>query len=155
LKNENDSNQKEFSLKEFKNQANDDVKLDLSWTNEDMFQNKQEFSNVQVKLETKHLWDKFASIGTEMIITKCGRFIDLNIKLLGCFLFFDFYCLIRRMFPTFKVNVTGLEPQTKYILLMDIIPYDDSRYKYNNSEWNITGKAEPHTSNRLKNIIQR
>jgi hypothetical protein len=56
------------------------------------------------------------------------------------------------MFPTFKVNVTGLEPQTKYILLMDIIPYDDSRYKYNNSEWNVTGKAEPHTSGRLKNI---
>jgi hypothetical protein len=29
--------------------------------------------NIQVSLDTKPLWDKFASIGTEMIITKCGR----------------------------------------------------------------------------------
>jgi hypothetical protein len=78
--NESDSTQKEFSLKEFTNQANENVKLDLSWTNDEMFQNKGEFSNVQVKLETKPLWDKFASIGTEMIITKCGRFVDLKLS---------------------------------------------------------------------------
>ena len=53
------------------------------------------------------------------------------------------------MFPTFKINVTGLEPQSKYIFLMDVVPVDDNRYKYNNSEWNITGKAEPHTFNRF------
>jgi hypothetical protein len=29
--------------------------------------------NIHVSLDTKPLWDKFASIGTEMIITKCGR----------------------------------------------------------------------------------
>ena len=37
---------------------------------------------IQVKLETKNLWEEFSSIGTEMIITKCGRFVlistDLN-----------------------------------------------------------------------------
>ena len=77
--NESDSTQKEFSLKEFTNQANENVKFDLSWTNDEMFQNKGEFSNVQVKLETQPLWDKFASIGTEMIITKCGRFVDENL----------------------------------------------------------------------------
>lgn len=53
------------------------------------------------------------------------------------------------MFPTFKISVLGLEPQAKYILMMDIVPADDHRYKYNNSEWNITGKAEPHTPGRL------
>jgi hypothetical protein len=31
--------------------------------------------NIHVLLDTKPLWDKFASIGTEMIITKCGRYI--------------------------------------------------------------------------------
>ena len=83
--------------------------------------------NIHVKLETKTLWNQFSEIGTEMIITKCGR----------------------RMFPTFKINITGLEPQSKYILLMDVIPADDNRYKYNNSEWNVTGKAEPHTVGRF------
>lgn len=83
--------------------------------------------NIQVKLETRGLWTQFASIGTEMIITKCGR----------------------RMFPTFKINISGLEPHAKYILLMDIVPADDNRYKYNSSEWNVTGKAEPHTSGRF------
>ena len=29
--------------------------------------------NIQVKLESRHLWQQFATIGTEMIITKCGR----------------------------------------------------------------------------------
>ena len=32
-------------------------------------------SSIQVSLDTKPLWDKFASIGTEMIITKCGRLL--------------------------------------------------------------------------------
>lgn len=53
------------------------------------------------------------------------------------------------MFPTFKINITGLEPQSKYILLMDVMPADDNRYKYNNFEWNVTGKAEPHTHGRF------
>jgi hypothetical protein len=59
------------------------------------------------------------------------------------------FSIFRRMFPTFKISVLGLEPQAKYILMMDIVPADDHRYKYNNSEWNITGKAEPHTPGRL------
>jgi hypothetical protein len=57
------------------------------------------------------------------------------------------------MFPTFKFSITGLEPQSKYIILMDIVPADDNRYKYNNSEWNITGKAEPHTTGRYINDL--
>lgn len=92
---------------------------------------KQEYfqsdPSIQVKLESRNLWLQFASIGTEMIITKCGR----------------------RMFPTFKISISGLEPHAKYILLMDIVPADDNRYKYNSSEWNVTGKAEPHTSGRF------
>ena len=61
------------------------------------------------------------------------------------------------MFPTFKISLTGLEPQAKYVLLMDVVPFDDNRYKYSNSEWNVTGKAEPHTPGRfeIKRIIYK
>jgi hypothetical protein len=55
----------------------------------------------------------------------------------------------RRMFPTLKVSMEGLDPHSKYILLVDIVPVDDCRYKYHNSEWVVTGKAEPHMPGRL------
>lgn len=46
-------------------------------------------------------------------------------------------CLVpvRRMFPGYKVKVTGLNPKTKYILLMDIVPGDDHRYKFADNKW--------------------
>ncbi|KAG9339768.1 hypothetical protein JZ751_022434, partial [Albula glossodonta] len=68
-----------------------------------------EFSaqQVRVSLQGRELWDKFRSIGTEMIITKSGR----------------------RMFPACKVSVTGLNPKTKYVLMMDMVPFDDNKYK--------------------------
>ena len=34
------------------------------------------------------------------------------------------------MFPTIKVSVYGMEPHTKYHMIMDIAPLDDKRYKY-------------------------
>ncbi len=53
------------------------------------------------------------------------------------------------MFPVIKVSITGLNPKLKYILVMDIVPVDDNRFKYHNSEWTIAGKAEPHLPGRL------
>jgi len=53
------------------------------------------------------------------------------------------------MFPVIKVNISGLNPKLKYILVMDIVPVDDNRYKYHNSEWTVAGKAEPHLPGRL------
>ncbi|XP_076452299.1 uncharacterized protein LOC143287941 [Babylonia areolata] len=82
---------------------------------------------IKVNLENMELWKKFHTLGTEMIITKTGR----------------------RMFPTMKVSVDGLDPHAKYILLVDVVPLDDCRYKYHNSEWVVTGKAEPHMPGRL------
>lgn len=38
----------------------------------------------------------------------------------------------RRMFPPFKVRVSGLDEQAKYVLLMDIVASDDYRYKFHN-----------------------
>ncbi|CAH1800726.1 unnamed protein product [Owenia fusiformis] len=83
--------------------------------------------NIRIKLENNDLWQKFHTLGTEMIITKTGR----------------------RMFPIFKILLEGLDPHAKYILLVDLVPIDDCRYKYHNSEWVVTGKAEPHMPGRL------
>nr|AHA51440.1 T-box domain-containing protein [Thalassocalyce inconstans]AHA51441.1 T-box domain-containing protein [Thalassocalyce inconstans] len=82
---------------------------------------------VQVTLENKELWEKFHALNTEMIITKTGR----------------------RMFPPIKVKLSGLNPNSKYIVLMDMTPADDHRYKYQNSEWVIAGKAEPTVPGRM------
>lgn len=48
------------------------------------------------------------------------------------------------MFPSIKANISGLESTKKYIMVIDIIPNDDNRYKYHNGEWQVTGKAETH-----------
>lgn len=42
------------------------------------------------------------------------------------------------MFPSFKVKVTGLNPKTKYILLMDVVPADDHRYKFADNKWYVS-----------------
>lgn len=78
---------------------------------------------VQCRLESKELWNKFYELGTEMIITKSGR----------------------RMFPTIRVSFNGLETDTKYMVLMDIVPVDSKRYRYayHRSSWLVAGKADP------------
>lgn len=43
------------------------------------------------------------------------------------------------MFPSYKVKVTGLNPKTKYILLMDIVPGDEHRYKFADNKWLVSG----------------
>ncbi|XP_070618607.1 T-box-containing protein TBX6L-like isoform X2 [Erythrolamprus reginae] len=78
-------------------------------------------SSVAVALEEEDLWAKFHHAGTEMIITKTGR----------------------RMFPPFKVRVTGLVPCARYLMLVDFVPTDNFRYKWNKDQWEIAGKAEP------------
>jgi len=53
------------------------------------------------------------------------------------------------MFPAFKVKISGLERHCKYILMMDIIPVDDCRYKFHNSRWVVAGKADPEMPRRM------
>lgn len=45
------------------------------------------------------------------------------------------------MFPAYKVRVSGLDKKSKYILLLDIVPADDCRYKFHNSRWMVAGKV--------------
>ncbi|XP_044740681.1 optomotor-blind protein-like isoform X2 [Chrysoperla carnea] len=81
----------------------------------------------KVTLEGKDLWEKFHKLGTEMVITKSGR----------------------RMFPAYKVRVSGLDKKAKYILLMDIVAADECRYKFHNSRWMVAGKADPEMPKRM------
>ncbi|XP_055774417.1 T-box transcription factor TBX3-like [Salvelinus fontinalis] len=81
----------------------------------------------KVHLDARHLWTQFHKFGTEMVITKSGR----------------------RMFPPFKARCTGLNQRAKYILLMDIVAADDFRYKFHNSRWMVSGKADPEMPKRM------
>ncbi|XP_035686070.1 T-box transcription factor TBX15-like [Branchiostoma floridae] len=77
---------------------------------------------VRVELQGKDLWSRFHDIGTEMIITKAGR----------------------RMFPAIRTKVTGLDPKAQYIVIMDIVPVDNKRYRYvyHSSKWMCAGSAD-------------
>uniref|UniRef100_A0A8B9PIJ6 T-box domain-containing protein n=1 Tax=Apteryx owenii TaxID=8824 RepID=A0A8B9PIJ6_APTOW len=83
----------------------------------------QRVCHVAVQLEMGSLWEEFNRLGTEMIVTKAGR----------------------RMFPTFQVKLSGLDPLADYVLLMDFIPLDDKRYRYafHSSSWLVAGRADP------------
>ncbi|XP_004076034.1 T-box transcription factor TBX4 [Oryzias latipes] len=87
----------------------------------------QNIESMKVVLHERELWRRFHEAGTEMIITKAGR----------------------RMFPSYKVKVSGMNPKTKYILLVDIVPADDHRYKFCDNKWMVAGKAEPAMPGRL------
>ena len=90
-----------------------------------------DLDTVHCTLENKELWDKFCEFGTEMIITRTGR----------------------RMFPTVRCSFAGLdnEPGTKYLVLLDIVPCDNKRYRYayHRSAWLVAGKADPPPPHRL------
>ncbi|OQR71985.1 T-box protein H15-like [Tropilaelaps mercedesae] len=55
------------------------------------------------------------------------------------------------MFPTVRVSFTGLHPQQRYAVLMDIVPCDNKRYRYayHRSCWLVAGKADPACPNVL------
>ncbi|KRX74605.1 T-box transcription factor TBX20 [Trichinella sp. T6] len=85
--------------------------------------------SVQCQLEAEDLWMRFHELGTEMIITKSGR----------------------RMFPTIRVTFSGCELDTKYFVLLDIVPLDSKRYRYayHRSCWLVAGKADQPTPGRI------
>ncbi|KAF6722399.1 T-box transcription factor TBX1 [Oryzias melastigma] len=86
-------------------------------------------SGVRVQLEMQALWQQFDQLGTEMIVTKSGR----------------------RMFPTFQVRISGMDPSAEYVLLMDFIPVDDKRYRYSfhSSSWLVAGRADVAAPSRM------
>lgn len=122
--------------------------------------------DLHVELENKQLWDSFHAHGTEMvksmICSECTICIVLFVLVLGDHekrtvkrtkktkqKYFVIVNFSRRIFPAFKVKVTGLNPQAKYVFLMDIQAADSHRYKFHNSKWMIAGNADPEMSKRL------
>ncbi|EDO30565.1 predicted protein, partial [Nematostella vectensis] len=57
----------------------------------------------------------------------------------------------RRMFPTLRISVSGVQPKANYMVLLDIVPVDDKRYRYayHRSTWLVAGKADPPAPVRL------
>nr|XP_020478969.1 T-box transcription factor TBX6-like [Monopterus albus] len=88
---------------------------------------KSQKGEVKMELENASLWKQFSSVGTEMIITKKGR----------------------RMFPGLKLKLSGLNPSLRYILLLDIIPADNSRYRFQGGGWQAVGGAEARLPDRI------
>nr|KAF6491206.1 T-box transcription factor 6 [Molossus molossus] len=82
---------------------------------------------VSLSLENQELWKEFNSVGTEMIITKAGR----------------------RMFPACRVSVSGLDPEARYLFLLDVVPVDGARYRWQGRRWEPSGKAEPRLPDRV------
>ncbi|KAG8201210.1 hypothetical protein JTE90_019849 [Oedothorax gibbosus] len=56
-----------------------------------------------------------------------------------------------RMFPTVRASFSGADPHRKYVVLMDIVPVDNKRYRYayHRSSWLVAGKADPPSPSRL------
>ncbi|XP_076311030.1 T-box-containing protein TBX6L-like isoform X2 [Tachypleus tridentatus] len=77
-------------------------------------------NKVQVLLENKEMWKKFDRVGNEMILSRTGR----------------------RMFPSVKVRVYGLEPTMYYFVLLDIVPKDNHRYTFAGRQWLARGPAD-------------
>ncbi|XP_073691313.1 T-box transcription factor T isoform X2 [Garra rufa] len=77
--------------------------------------------DLKVSLDENELWQKFKELTNEMIVTKNGR----------------------RMFPVLKVNMSGLDPNAMYSVLLDFVAADNHRWKYVNGEWVPGGKPEP------------
>lgn len=46
------------------------------------------------------------------------------------------------MFPALKLRVRGLQANVQYVIMLDIIPVDCYRYKYQDNRWVIAGKAD-------------
>ncbi|KAJ7310313.1 hypothetical protein JRQ81_007218 [Phrynocephalus forsythii] len=83
---------------------------------------KEPNGGVQVELQGSELWKRFHEIGTEMIITKAGR----------------------RMFPSVRVKVKGLDPVKQYYIAIDVVPVDSKRYRYvyHSSQWMVAGNTD-------------
>lgn len=55
----------------------------------------------------------------------------------------------RRMFPQLRMKLSGLNPTLRYILLLDIVPVDSSRYRFQDSSWQVVGGAEARLPDRV------
>lgn len=55
----------------------------------------------------------------------------------------------RRMFPSMRVSLSGLEEEASYCVLLEMVPIGDCRYKFSGSQWVPAGGAEPQSPQRM------
>ncbi|XP_012853269.1 PREDICTED: T-box transcription factor TBX2-like [Erythranthe guttata] len=55
----------------------------------------------------------------------------------------------QRMFPSMRLSVSGLEEETNYCVLLEMVPIGDCRYKFSGSQWVPAGGAEPQSPQRM------
>ncbi|KAM9735189.1 T-box-containing protein TBX6L-like [Menidia menidia] len=96
-------------------------KLNLSMPLSQSVAHSYQQGSIRMTLENAELWKSFHRIGTEMIITKHGR----------------------RMFPHCCISLSGLQPFTSYVIMVDMVPVDGFKYKWKREQWEVAGKAEP------------
>jgi len=50
-----------------------------------------------------------------------------------------------------RISFGGVEPDARYVVLMDVVPVDGKRYRYayHRSSWLVAGKADPPVPTRL------
>ncbi|KAI1896338.1 hypothetical protein AGOR_G00093770 [Albula goreensis] len=53
------------------------------------------------------------------------------------------------MFPQLRVKVSGLNPSLRYILLLEVVPADASRYRFQSDTWQAVGGAEARLPDRV------
>ncbi|XP_078720492.1 uncharacterized protein LOC144937101 isoform X2 [Lampetra fluviatilis] len=75
----------------------------------------------QVTLDNREVWERFHSWGTEMILTKAGR----------------------RMFPYCRYKIRGLDPQSCYLMAIDVVPVDGHRYRWGDGCWMPIERGRP------------
>ncbi|XP_068629834.1 T-box transcription factor TBX6-like [Battus philenor] len=81
----------------------------------------------EARLLNAELWRRFHDIGTEMIITKGGR----------------------RMFPSLRVSLSGLDPREEYCVLLELSLVGRRRWRWAGGAWAAAGGAEPQSPRRL------
>ncbi|CAH2240225.1 jg1783 [Pararge aegeria aegeria] len=81
----------------------------------------------ETRLLNGDLWRRFHDIGTEMIITKGGR----------------------RMFPSLRVSLSGLDPREEYCVLLELSLVGRRRWRWAGGAWTAAGGAEPQSPRRL------
>ncbi|XP_046965141.1 T-box transcription factor TBX6-like [Vanessa cardui] len=81
----------------------------------------------EARLLNGDLWRRFHDIGTEMIITKGGR----------------------RMFPSLRVSLSGLDPREEYCVLLELSLVGRRRWRWAGGAWAAAGGAEPQSPRRL------
>ncbi|KAJ8364349.1 hypothetical protein SKAU_G00131800 [Synaphobranchus kaupii] len=53
------------------------------------------------------------------------------------------------MFPQLRVKLSGLNPSLRYILLLEVVPADASRYRFQGDTWQAVGGAEARLPDRV------